>query len=306
MTSTVLHLGGAKTASTTLQTAVLLRSPDIHHFGESGDRVTTLEEDLLISSMLNDDEALFDFSEVESLFLKHRKIAGDRTLVFSSADVMLANRPTMAAARLRMLLGIDLNVLLVVRNQFSALTSLYASHGAWLKPAPSPHYRRFVKFDDWLRFQWLRTSSSALASFAYWEQLQPFIAEFGRDRLKVVAFERLVRGDEGTWATISELLGVCPEWAWRQFSGDHQRERISLRQKRYGQVASWAPPISAAPDVRLASGTFAKLLAGGPRFVPEWPLRFVDDTQEYYGVGNAALEQEFALGLAELDYPLAN
>lgn len=299
----VLHLGGAKTASTTLQTTVFLRSPAIYHFGEGGDGVTTLTEEALLHSLLNDDEALFDFSEVEALFLKHREVAGDRTFVFSSADVMLANRPTTLAARLRSLLGPGVDVLLVVRNQFSALSSLYSGHGAWLKPAPSPYFRRFVKFDDWLRFQWLRASSSALASFAYWEQLQPFITEFGRERVTIVAFERLVSGDVETWVKVSELFGVTPEWAWRQFSGDQQRERISVRQKRFGQLASWMPPILSAPDVRLTAGTLAKHLAGGPRFVPEWPTEFLGGIRAYYGSGNAALEREFALGLADLGYP---
>jgi len=287
-----------------MQTTVFFRSSTVHHFGEGGDGVTTSAEEGLLSSLLNDDEALFDFSEVEGLFLKHRETAGDRILVFSSADVMLANRPTMVAARLRMLLGQDLNVLLVVRDQCSALASLYASHGAWLKPAPPPYFRRFVEFDDWLRFHWLRSASSALASFAYWEQLQPFIAEFGSDRVTIVAFERLVSGDSETWARVSGLLGIDPEWAWSQFSGDRLRERISIRQKRYGQVVSWMPPVLPAPDVRLDAGVLAKHLAGGPRFVPEWPPEFLGRVRRYYGAGNAALEREFALGLADLGYPM--
>ena len=300
----VLHIGGAKTASTTFQRALFLRSPHVHHFGEGGDGVTTLVEETLLASLLEDDEAFLDFGEIKAMFRKHRALADGGTLVFSSADVMLANRPTSVAARLRALLGSEVDVLLVLRNQFSALSSLYSGHGAWLKPAPSPYFRRFVKFDDWLRFQWLRTSSSALASFAYWEQLQPFIAEFGRDQIKLVAFERLVKGDEEAWTTVSQLFRVSPEWAWSQFSGDRHRERISLRQKRYGQVASWGPPISPAPDVRLVTGTLGKLLAGGPRFIPKWPREFLGDVRKYYGAGNTALEQVFALGLADLGYPM--
>lgn len=301
---TVLHIGGAKTASTTLQTAVLKRAPGLHHFGEGGDGVTTPAEEQLLASLLCDDESLFDFAQVEAMFRRHLDVAGEGTFVFSSADVLLANRATLVARRLRELLGPEVEVLLVVRNQASALASLYSGHGAWLKPAPSPHYRRFVDFKAWLRFQWLRPSASALASFAYWEQLQPFIAEFGRERITLLAFERLVSGHEATWETVSRLVGLRPEAAWRLFSTDRQRERISVRQMRYGRFASLMLPFSSPPDVRIATGPIGQVLTRGPRFVPEWPEDMLDRIQRHYSKGNTALESEFSLGLSDLGYPM--
>jgi hypothetical protein len=300
----VLHIGGAKTASTTLQTAVLRQSPTVHHFGEGGDGVTTPSEEPLLASLLNDDECLFDFAEVEAMFRRHRDLAGEGTLVFSSADVLLANRPTVVARRFHELLGSNVSVLLVVRNQISALSSLYSGHGAWLKPAPPPHYRRFVDFEDWLRFQWLRPSSSALASFAYWDQIQPFISEFGRERITLVPFERVVSGDEETWETVSELIGLSPERAWRLFSADRQRERISRRQMRYGRLVSLALPFASPPDVRMVAGPIGKHLARGPRFAPEWSDDMLARIQRHYRKGNAAIEREFSLGLSDLGYPM--
>jgi len=303
---TVLHIGGAKTASTTLQRTVFLKSPALHHFGEGGDGETTPSEEFLLASLFNDDECFFDFTEVTAMFRRHRDLAGGGMLVFSSADVLLANRPTVVARRLRDLLGADVSVLLVVRNQINALTSLYSGHGAWLKPAPAPHYRRFVDFDAWLRFQWLRPSSSALASFAYWDQIQPFISEFGRERITLVAFERVVQGDTATWESVSEILNVSPVNAWRLFSTEQQRERISTRQMRYGRLASLARPLSSPPDVRIAAGWMGRHLARGPRFVPEWSEEMLDRTRQHYGRGNAALEIEFSLGLSDLGYPVEN
>jgi hypothetical protein len=301
---TILHLGGAKTASTTLQTAVFLRALNIHHFGEGGDGITTAQEEFRLNHLLHDDESLFDYREVEDLFQRHRKLAEDRTFVFSSADVLLANRPTVLANRFYQLLGSETYVLLVVRNQVNALSSLYSGHGAWLKPAPEPHFRRFVRFDDWLRFQWLRPPSSALASFAYWEQLQPFIAKFGRERIKLVTFERLITGDESTWAILSELFGLGPKCAWDLFSTDRQRERISVNQVRYGRALGAMHPFVSAPDVRLVAGPIRKHLARGSRFVPEWKIDMLDQVQDFYRNGNTALEREFSLGLSDLSYPM--
>ena len=303
---TVLHIGGAKTASTTLQTAVLLQASTIHHFGEGGDGVTGPDDERIIRSLLNDDAYLCDYSEVESLFRRHRKLAGGATFVFSSADVLLANQPTVAAARLRALLGADTDVLLVVRNQLSALLSLYSGHGAWLKPAPAPYFRHFVSFQNWLELQWLDPSTSALASFAYWEQLQPFIAAFGREQVKVVPFERLVLGDKQTWATVADLLGLESQLAWQLFSADRRRERISLWQKRYGHVASVLRPFSSVPDIRRTGGPLTSLLARGPRFVPKWPTGMETRIRTHYGPGNSVLNGEFALGLAEFGYPMGS
>lgn len=301
---TILHLGGAKTASTTLQTTVFLSALNIHHFGEGGDGITTAAEEFCLNHLLHDDESLFDYREVEDLFQRHRILAKDRTFVFSSADVLLANRPTVLANRLYQLLGSETDVLLVVRNQVSALSSLYSGHGAWLKPAPAPHFRRYVRFDDWLRFQWLRPSSSALSSFAYWEQLQPFIAKFGRERIKVVTFERLISGDESTWAILSELFGLCPEFAWNLFSADRQRERISVNQVRYGRFIGSMLPFVSAPDVRVVEGPIRRHLARGSRFVPEWPIHMLDQVKDFYRRGNTALEREFSLGLSDMGYPM--
>ena len=300
----VLHIGGPKTASTTLQKAVLQRAPGVHHFGEGGDGVTSPIEEHLLTSLLNDDQCFYDFAEVEAMFKRHRELAGEGTLVFSSADVLLANRPTVVARRLHDLLGSEVDVLLVVRNQISALASLYSGHGAWLKPAPSPHYRRFVGFEAWLRFQWLRPSSSVLASFRYWDQLQPFISEFGRDHVTLLAFERVVSGDEATWETLSQFIGLSPEGAWRLFAADRQRERISARQMRFGRIASHVLPFSSPPDVRVVPGGTGKFLTRGPRFIPEWSEDMLDKVQRHYRKGNVALELEFSLGLSDLGYPM--
>jgi hypothetical protein len=301
---TVIHLGGAKTASTTLQTAVLSHAPAIYHFGEGGDGVTTIAEERVIRALLNEDEALCDFGEVSELFERHRQLAGDRTLVFSSADVLLANRPTVVASRLRELLGADVELLLVVRNQLSALSSLYSGHGAWLKPAPQPYFRRFVPFADWLDFQWLSPATSALGSFAYWEQLQPFISAFGGERLRLVPFEQLVKGDASAWGTVGELFELGGQEAWQLFSADRQRERISVWQKRYGQVASLVRPFSSTPDVRVTQGRITNALARGPRFTPQWPVGMEERISGFYRAGNGLLSGRFNLRLGDLHYPM--
>jgi len=300
----VIHMGGAKTASTTLQTAVMAKSPHVHHFGEIGDGLTTIDEERILHELLNEDEALIDFRGIEGLFAYHRQLAGDRTLVFSSADVLLANRPTVVAARLLDLLGSEVEILLIVRNQLSALESLYSGHGAWLKPAPKPYFRKFVSFHDWLEFQWLRPASSALASFAYWEQIQPFIQAFGIKRMHLVPFELLVKGDMGAWSTVGGLLGLDSKLAWQNFSSDRQRERISMWQKRYGQIATFIRPFASAPDVRVTEGRVTGALTRGRRFTPNWPEGMDNRVRDFYAKGNGCLDESFDLGLRNLGYSL--
>jgi len=299
----VLHIGGSKTASTSLQNGVFLGAPSVHHFGEFGDGVTTVEEDRIIRSLLEVDDAFLDPSEIGDVFLRHAARAAGGTLIFSSADVLHANQPTQVAHRLAQFAPDDVTVLLVVRNQRSALASYYSGHGAWLKPAPRPYYRAFVEFQDWLDHQWLQLPDSRLRTFAYFEQLRPFIEVFGRDSIRVLCFEDLVCGDRDSWRQMGELVGLEAGEAESLFRAEHQRERISERQLKYGRAMRLLLPLVTTPDVRTIGGRAESLLRGGSKYKPEWTSVELERLDDYYSSGNAELEGVFDLSLRRWEYP---
>jgi len=301
----LIHIGAPKTGSTSLQRGVLGNLEDVHHFGEFGDGVTSLEEESLIRSVLFDDDVFVREDEFARLFTKHRQRAGSRRLVFSSADVILGASPTTAARRLRKLASDESQVLIVVRNQPSALASFYTNHGAWLKPAPQPYYRRFVEPDAWLDFVMRTPSRSTLAGFSYWQALQPFIQYWGRDHVTAVAFELLVLGDSETWSIVADLLGTTPEIGYSLFTSFHERPRLNSTQVAYGRIVGLLNPFRSPPDVRALAGLTHELTRRGRKFEPSWRTDQLRRLDEIYSDGNLKLAQEFNLPLAELGYPVA-
>jgi hypothetical protein len=302
--STVLHIGGAKTASTSMQRGLFGQTPGLRYFGELGDGSTTPEENKLVRSLLEDDDAFFAGGDVKALFARYLADSSDGTLVFSSADIPLASHPALIARRLRALVPDPVTVLLVVREQRDALSSFYSGHGAWLKPAPRPYYRRFVSFDSWLDYLWVEPASRTLRAFSYWHQISPYIEIFGLENVRVLPFEKVVRGDERTWEELGSLTSTAGPVALQRFRSHHERHRITDRRVRFGRLLRWTPPLASMPDVRAIDGPLGRILDGGGRFQPTWPDESATALGAFYEEGNAALGEAFGLPLRELGYPV--
>ncbi len=302
----VLHIGGAKTASTTLQNGVFLQSPNLHHFGEYGDGVTSQDEENIILSIFGLDEPFFSWTSAQETFAKHFQIANGRKMVFSSADALSANRPYLVARRLKRLVGPAAKVLLVIRNQQHALSSYYSGHGAWLKPAPNPYYRSFVKFDDWFEFESRNSLDSKLMTFSYWEQLLPFIETFGRENVHVVCFEDMVNANLTVWNELGDILGIKAEKALHLFQSQHSRIRPTLRQLSLGRICRMGLPFFSTPDVRSFQGRFGRWLGNGNRAELSWKPEQLHRIALYYSPGNILLQQEFNLTLNRWGYPGAD
>ena len=298
MREMVLHIGAAKTGSTSLQKFVFQAVPDLHHFGEVGDGTTETSEERILWSLYGDDDSFYNADMARTLFSNHQGLADGRNLVFSSADVLARGTPSRTASRLRAIVGQDAQVLLVVRNQVTALSSFYAGHGAWLKPAPKPFFRRYVSPRSWMEFQWEVESDSVLRQFLYWECLQPFVGHFGASNCHVVTFEGLVGGDLQSWTTISRLLGCGPEECFRAFSSGQERNRITRGQMALGRLMGALDPWHSPPDVR--SLKWASL---GGMYTPNWPSGEIERLSAYFGPGNRELSKETGLDLAQFSYP---
>lgn len=299
----VLHIGGAKTGSTTIQASVLSHFASIHHFGEFGDGITTLPEETLVRSLLEADDQYYNEALVQELFQRHLQESAGRTFVFSSADVFLACRPQQAASRLLGLMQETPRVLLVVRNQISAIESYYSSHGAWLKPAPRPYFRAFVPFNEWFSFEEGVPYASVKRAFDYWGQLMPFVDRVGVERTTVVAFEDLVTGSISAWERVSDCLGVDSKEAWGSFRRHHRRDRVTRGQLAFGRLAGFMLPWVSTPDVRTLSGPLGNRLRRGGKFMPKWSQRQLELLFDWFSVGNCALDQAFGLDLGRHGYP---
>jgi hypothetical protein len=299
----LVHIGGPKSASTTLQRAIFANLAHAYHFGEYGDGNTSEEEDAVFRKIFDFDDQYYSDDQTRQVIEKHVRRAAGREIIFSSADVLAFNRPTLAAIRLRALFGDGVQILMIIRSQFDALVSYYVGHGAWLKPAPRPYFRAFVPFAEWLEYQKLGLSDSKLRTFSYWDQITPFCRIFGETNVHIIPLEDLTGNLEPAWKTLSHLTGAGEPDIRARFQSRKERERPSIRQVAIGRLASFLVPVVHAPDIRNIKGAIGNLLSGGASFsvaLNENQRVFIGD---YYRDGNLNIGNTFGLNLARHYYP---
>ena len=146
----LIHIGGNKTASTSLQRRLFAKHPGIQYLGEDCEGYTELRT--ILDSLVADDDSHFNFETAKELFSGRFNVRNkDATCVYSNEDIMTSFLPSVCAARLKALLP-DAHVVMVIRNQLSVWPSWYANHGAYLKNVPRRYWKQHVGFDEWLDY----------------------------------------------------------------------------------------------------------------------------------------------------------
>lgn len=299
----LIHLGGPKTGSTSLQNGFFKSLPSSYFFGEFGDGVTTAEDSLAIQKILENDETFVDSKIRQKLFEKHFKIANGRNMIFSSADVLVFNRPSQISSILLEEFGRESRILLIVRNQFSALSSFYTGHGAWHKPAPSKFYRRYVDPNDWLRFQFIETKTSILKTFLYFAQIEPFINKFGLENVHCFCFEDLIAGDFETWSKIEKLTDSPAGNGYRSFSERSDRIGFTTFQFLIFRFYTRFLRLGTNPKNfdRYNLNSIGKNF--GKKHHPKFDDELLERINSFYSSDNVLLNSIFKLNLARHRYP---
>lgn len=117
----------------------------------------------------------------------------------AEASTGYTKRPTHegVAARARKVLGDRLKLIYIVREPVSR--------------ALSQHYHAFTYKETTLAVdEAIRQSSVFIDYSRYAWQLEPWIAEFGRDQVLIVRFETYVKDRAGTVEQVSRFLGITP------------------------------------------------------------------------------------------------
>jgi len=305
MRRTVLHIGANKTASTTLQRGLFARHPGLHYLGEDGPGYSDYRD--LVNSMVADDDLFFAHAECARFFSGHRSSEPDKTLLYSNEDIMTSRVPAQCARRLAEFLP-GASVLLVIRNQLTAVPSFYASHGAQLKPAPPRHFRRHVAFDDWMNHCTLFINYSPLASYFYHRFAELYGGLFGRDRVHVLLFEEFLQDRRAFMGKLCGVLGIDAGEAAALLEGAHERRRTTQRAYDFNRLRSrwfWNLGLPRFPGRAALQRGWQRYLAGGPGVhVPldeHWRRRIV----ELYAADNSRLADAYNLPLSRHGYPLA-
>jgi hypothetical protein len=305
MRRTIIHIGANKTASTTLQRSLFSKHSEIHYVGEDGEGYASYAD--LVNSMVEDDELHYLKTECAELFRQHREANLEKTLVYSNEDVMTSRIPKFCAMRLQQHLP-DADILLVIRNQYTAVPSFYANHGAFLKPAPPSYFRRHVSLNDWINFETMFSKYGPLASFRYDRLASIYVELFGRERVHVLLFEEFVEDRASFMQKLSTLLCIDADEAVRLVQGSHERKRNTRRMLTYNKFRTgflWGRDLtSGLPFGGLLARWGENYLKGGETAKIALNAELKQKVHALYSQDNASLAEQFHLPLGEYGYPL--
>jgi hypothetical protein len=305
MTYAVIHIGANKTASTTLQRCLFAKSKDLVYLGEDCANYENYRDTL--NSLVSDDDIHFSCESARELFKNFLSSIGDKTALYSNEDIMTSRVPTLCAYRLKEFLP-DAEIMIVIRNQLTAIPSMYANHGAYLKMVPRRYWRRYVSFDEWMDYCTTFIKYSALDSFFYHRILDLYASLFGKNKLHILLYEDFVNNEEGFIIDLCRILRIEAVEASKLLSGKRERRRNTSRKLRYNQFRSfffWGRPISHyLPYGKALSRMWWKFLEkGGPanNFMSDyWRSKIF----ELYREDNLRLSQDYHLALRDYGYPV--
>lgn len=301
----VIHIGANKTGSTTLQRCLFAKSEGLVYLGEDCAGYENYKDTL--NSLVSDDDIYFCYEAAKKLFAEFISSSEDKTVLYSNEDIITSRVPTQCAKRLHKFLP-DAEILIVVRNQLTAVPSWYANHGAYLRMVPRRYWRRYVSFDDWMSYCTEFIKYSPLDGFFYYRPLKLYESLFGRRKIHILLYEDFVDNMKMFVKDLCGILMIKHEEALSLLRGQRERRRNTKRELRYHRFRSWF----------LRNWSISKYLPYGDRITRLWQQflnggapadSFMSDywrnkIVELYREDNSKLAKHYGLPLKEYGYPV--
>lgn len=305
MSKVIIHLGANKTGSTTLQRCLFAQNSELAYLGEDCLGYDKYMD--VLNSMVSDDDIYFNFEAAKNIFDKVLGTSSGKTAIYSNEDIMASRIPVKCAERLHQLLP-DAEILVVIRNQLTAIPSWYANHGAFLKLVPRSHWKRHVPFDDWMQYCTEFIKYSPLDSFFYHRILGLYADLFGKDKIKILFFEDFVKDKKRFMTELCDILGINTDHAVELVGNNRERKCFTGRTLNYNKFRNWFFWNRSISNYlpfgkTLKRSLFSYLEKGKPVdgvMSDKWKDRIV----ELYKEDNTKLAMEYDLPLAEYGYPI--
>lgn len=304
----ILHIGGNKTASSTLQRCLFAKSDELVYLGEDCEKF--LDYQSLLYSLVSEDDLHFKKYEqdVKNLFQQYSERASEKTFLYSNEDIMTSRLPTVCAKRLHSLMP-NAEVLIVIRNQLTAVPSIYANHGAYLKGVPRSYWKRYVSFEEWMQYSTEFIHYSYLDSFFYYQIANLYASLFGAEKIHILLFEDFIQSQPQFIRELSHILNIDANKSAQWLSEKHERPRNTKRQFYYHRFRNkffWNLSLSKfVPFGKYFSAYWKHFLAQGKplpnTIMPgDWSLKIAN----LYRADNTRMAAEFNLPLKQYGYPV--
>lgn len=314
-----LHIGYAKTATTSLQRTFFNKHNDIEFVGnlspEKEQEWKEFDGIVKINSNTNGSEFFDDVVNTESIFFnsileKYQNIFSEyikpnKVLVYSLEDFVTNDRNNfdigLIADRLRQIFynRFDVKILISVREQKSILPSYFGT-------LYSGSYYEFLE-------EMLKTPKHrVLASFFYYEVSDYYVKLFGRENVHILLFEEFVTDRKSYIKKLSEILGVEKDFSLLQ---DKDKLNIAPKRNNGEYVVSFQVLASS-----LRQKTFLKHIPMNNLYFRKVALFFTKikvpfkslkmtskqkiEIDELYRVSNTKLMKRFKLDLKKYGYSI--
>lgn len=301
MNKIFIHIGANKTASTTLQRALFSQSSQLHYLGEDGENYESHRDTL--NSIVNDDDIHYQPNQAEQLFNTAIASSVGLNFIYSNEDIMTSRVPSLCAHRLHHLMP-TAEIIMLIRNQNTAIPSWYANHGAFLRNVPSSHFHRYVAFDEWMNHCTTFINYSPLDGFFYYEIINLYASLFGKSKIHILMFEELTQNPDAFFKKLSNVLQIDYDTTLASVADKHERKRISQRQFRAHQnsksLMGTLLNLLPAPLQQLRQN----YLTGGEALIVPVTDEWLAKIYTLYGESNTKLSEEYKLSLADHKYPL--
>lgn len=226
MSKQIIHIGANKTGSTTLQRYLFSQSKDLATIGEdcrdysygTSDEIRKLSDSIIL-----DDDIYYQREEVERLFSTHIEQNKNKTIVYSDEDISMSRLHTICAQRIYSLMP-DSHILLVIRDQVTALSSWYTNHGAYLRNVPYRYWRQPVELDEWMEHCFRFPRYSPLDGFKYFQLIELYENLFGKEKITILYYEDFLNTPDLFMKQLSNLLEIEEDECKRHLVGRWSRK----------------------------------------------------------------------------------
>jgi hypothetical protein len=303
----ILHIGGNKTASTTLQRCLFSKSNELIYLGEDCNQFSNYQP--FLHSLVSDDDIHYQHvkNTIGKLFQSHTESTDNKTFLYSNEDIMTSRLPTVCAKRLHSLMP-SAEVLIVIRNQMTAVPSIYANHGAYLKGVPRCYWKRHVSFDDWIQYSIDFINYSYLDSFFYYQIASLYASLFGKEKIHILLFEDFIHNKSKFIRDLSSILNIDINTSTHLLSGKHERPRNTQRQFYYHRLRNkffWNKSLSKCFPFGKTIGTYwHDYLSKGKPLANIMPEEWAKKVADLYRSDNTNMAREFNLPLQKYGYPV--
>lgn len=310
----ILHIGFPKCASTYLQTYVFPEMDNVEYLGFYYNRdrkffdenvhtlVNSIQMDDGIDFSLDRSRALFEASIAPLLAQGRRVILSNEVFCQQRAD------RTLVAQRLKALFG-EARVLVIVRNQFNALASMYAFQklrGSNVSNKALFGNPSMKTIDDWIEEQIINLYVSYIKTLKYCEIADHYASLFGDKNVHVLPLELMDENSNAFLEEIGDICGCPAPVVSVEESRSNRKARPSRKRMLYQSIRS-----KFAKDISLSTylpgplrGLWAVLIDRGATFEPEISERHKAWLADFYGPSNRRFQEKFGIDVEKYGYPL--